>query len=239
MRFVKALSATIFIILIAFTNGCDRDAWNNPYPNGKREANVRYGSFSERPKTFDPARSYNVNEAAFTAQIYEPPLQYDYLKRPYTLATLAAAEFPTHVYYDKNDKPLPDDAPQNKIAYTLYTIKINPGVQYQPHPAFAGRKSGKYRYHHLTDKKLKKINKISDFRVTGTRELTADDYVYQIKRLADPKLTSPIFGVIGKHISGLHDYGKKRYNRVSFLHFYCALLHQHLLLSRKKGFISE
>ena len=50
--------------------------------------NMVYLAFVNPPKTLDPARSYTAEEAQFTAQIYEPPLQYDYLKRPYTLEPL-------------------------------------------------------------------------------------------------------------------------------------------------------
>ncbi|MDR1709302.1 MAG: peptide ABC transporter substrate-binding protein, partial [Candidatus Accumulibacter sp.] len=58
---------------------------NDPYPRGERGRNILYAAFTERPKHLDPARSYTEDEATFTAQIYEPPLQYHYLKRPYTL----------------------------------------------------------------------------------------------------------------------------------------------------------
>ena len=40
----------------------------------------------------------------------------------------------------------------------------------------------------------------------GTRELTAADYVYQIKRLAHPQLHSPIFGLMAEYIVGLKEY---------------------------------
>jgi oligopeptide transport system substrate-binding protein len=38
---------------------------------------------------------------------------------------------------------------------------------------------------------------------TGTRELVADDYIYQIKRLAHPRLHSPIFSMMAERIVGL------------------------------------
>ena len=47
---------------------------------------------------------------------------------------------------------------------------------------------------------------LRDFKQTGTRELIADDYVYQIKRLAHPRLHSPIFGLMSEYIVGLKDY---------------------------------
>jgi len=43
----------------------------------------------------------------------------------------------------------------------------------------------------------------------GTRELTADDYIYQIKRLAHPQLHSPIFGLMSEYIVGLKDYAAR------------------------------
>jgi len=61
------------------------DRLNTPYPDSETGANVLYSAFSERPKHLDPARSYSSNEVEFTGQIYEPPLQYHFLKRPYTL----------------------------------------------------------------------------------------------------------------------------------------------------------
>ena len=46
---------------------------------------------------------------------------------------------------------------------------------------------------------------LADFPQTGTRELTAEDYVYQIKRLAHPRLNSPIFGHMSEYIVGLKE----------------------------------
>jgi len=43
---------------------------------------------------------------------------------------------------------------------------------------------------------------------TGTRELIAADYVYQLKRLAHPQLNSPILGLMSEYIVGLEDYAK-------------------------------
>src|SRR5690625_4607208 len=54
---------------------CD-GAWNNPYPEAPAASDTLYSAFQQRPKHLDPARSYSVNEAVFTGQIYEPPLQY-------------------------------------------------------------------------------------------------------------------------------------------------------------------
>ncbi len=92
------------------------------------------------------------------------------------------------------------------IAYSVYEIRIRPGIRYQPHPAFAANAAGRLAYHALTPKDLERVSALSDFPLTGTRELVAEDYVYQIKRLAHPRLHSPIFGVMADYIVGLAEY---------------------------------
>lgn len=69
---------------------CDGQPWNRPYSAADAARNIYYASFSERPNHLDPAQSYSSNEVLFTGQIYEPPLQYHYLKRPYELIPLTA-----------------------------------------------------------------------------------------------------------------------------------------------------
>ena len=185
---------------------CTGAPWNNPYPAADEGRNILYSSFEERPKHLDPARSYSSNEAVFTGQIYEPPLQYHYLKRPYTLIPLTATEVPHPVYLDARRRRLPDTAPAADIAYSVYEIHIRPGIRYQPHPAFAADAAGRFVYHALTPKDLERVSTLSDFPQTDTRELVAEDYVYQIKRLAHPRLHSPIFGVMADYIVGLAEY---------------------------------
>jgi oligopeptide transport system substrate-binding protein len=186
--------------------GCS-DNWNDPYPGSQAGANVLYSAFSERPKHLDPARSYSSNEVEFTGQIYEPPLQYHFLKRPYELVPLTAEAVPVPRYVDAAGKELPADAATARIAESEYEIRIRPGIRYQPHPAFARDGAGRYLYHALDAAALDDKNQIGDFRHTGSRELTAADYVYEIKRLADPSLSSPIFGLMSEHIIGLKELG--------------------------------
>ncbi len=196
-RFVGVMGMALALILQA---GCKEGAWNNPWPAREAGANVLYSSFEERPKHLDPARSYNSNEYAFLAQIYEPPLQYHFLLRPYQLIPLTAECLPEPTYFDAQGQVLPQDAPAVAIAWSDYLIRIRPGIYYQPHPALARDAAGGYRYHHLQLDDLKQISRLADFPETGTRELTAADFVYQIKRLAVPWRHSPITGLLGEHI---------------------------------------
>ncbi|HTS51705.1 MAG TPA: peptide ABC transporter substrate-binding protein, partial [Burkholderiales bacterium] len=183
--------------------------WNDPYPASQHEANVFYTSFMERPKHLDPVQSYSENEYQLIANIYTPPLQYHYLKRPYQLIPFAAQEIPRPAYYDKNDRPLPETADSKSIAYSVYEIRIKPGFKYQPHPAFATNADGRPTYLKFGPEALRDMYELRDFKHTGTRELIADDYVYQIKRLAHPRLHSPIFGLMSEYIIGLGEYAEK------------------------------
>ncbi len=187
-------------IAAALLAGCGQ-IWNDPYPASGANDNTLYTSFTERPKHLDPAQSYTEVEAEFLAQIYEPPFQYHYFKRPYQLIPATAADMPTPRYFDKQGNALPDDARTEHIATTRYEFRIKKGGRFQPHPAFveANRK--------LSREVIAKKFVFSDFPDAGTREFTAADYVYEIKRLAHPRVNSPIFSHMADYIVGLKEYG--------------------------------
>ncbi len=196
----------ILILFFLALSGCG-SIWDDPYPASDNGKSILYLAFTERPKHLDPARSYSENEAAVDAQIYEPPLQYHYLKRPYTLVPLTATEIPHPEYYDSKGNRLPENA--QEVATSLYRIRIRPGIFYQPHPAFAKDAGGKSLYGHLAKEELSRVDSISDFGKSGTRELVANDYVYEIKRLASPWSQSPIAGLMGEYIVGFRDFARK------------------------------
>jgi len=197
----------VMLVVIAVA-ACSEQPWNSPYPARQAGHNILYSSFSERPKHLDPAQSYSSNEVVFTGQIYEPPLQYHFLKRPYELEPLTAGAMPRPYYLDQAGQRLADDSAAAAIAFSVYDIEIKPGIRYQPHPAFARDAQGRYLYHGLSATDLDGINTLADFREAGSRELVAADYVYQIKRLAHPRLHSPIFGLMSEYIDGLHEYAQ-------------------------------
>lgn len=161
----------IGLVFMLFLVGCDGQSWNNPYPVQDKVENILYSSFTERPNHLDPARSFAANEIEFTGQIYEPPLQYHYLKRPYKLIPLTATRIPKPVYIGKNGKRLPANAPVKKIAYTIYDIRIQKGIRFQPHPSFAKNENGDFLYHKLNEEELEQVYKLSDLPEMDTREL--------------------------------------------------------------------
>jgi oligopeptide transport system substrate-binding protein len=204
-RLLVPLIFLISFLTMTLLAGCG-EGWNNPYPAKDQGRNILYSAFAERPKHLDPVQSYSENEATFTAQIYEPPLQYHYFKRPYTLVPATAQEVPRPRLFDVAGRHLPDDAEAAKVAYSVYQIRIRPGIRYQPHPAFARDAGGRLLYKDLKSADLEPITRLSDFKHQGSRELIAADYVYQIKRLAHPRLYSPIFGLMSETIVGLKEY---------------------------------
>src|SRR5574343_571672 len=181
-----------FALVIALS-GCGQ-AWNDPYPAADAGRNILYTAFTDRPKHLDPAQSYAEDEATFTAQIYEPPLQYHYLKRPYELIPATVEQVPVPRYLDAKGRALPDDAPAEQIAESVYELRLKPGIRFQPHPAFVGPGGGEHEK--KAGIEISRARSIADFTVTATRELRADDYIYQIKRLANPRLHSPIYGMM-------------------------------------------
>ena len=194
------------LMLLLLLSGCEQSIWNSPYPADASHANILYSSFEERPKHLDPARSYSSNETEIISQIYEPPLQYHYLQRPYTLIPQTLTALPTIYYVGRAGQRLPADAPASEIVQSVYELHVRPGIYYQPHPAFARNATGQLRYTQLTTTDWEKIHDWHDFNHLGTRELVAADYVYQIKRLASPQLNSPILGVMAEYIVGLKTY---------------------------------
>jgi ABC-type transport system substrate-binding protein len=69
-----------------------------------------------------------------------------------------------------------------------YTIKVKKGIYFTPDPAFKGAK----------------------------RELTAEDYIYSLKRLADPKIRSPWTWLVDGKIVGLDEQAAKAKEMGSF-----------------------
>ena len=192
--FYKLCFISLFLV------ACGDGPMNSPYTSSEVKQKTLFTSFSEQPKTFDPAKSYSSNEYLFLNQIYEPALTYHYLKRPYQLVPQVLTKLPDIAYYKKDGKH-----------YSQYTFELKQGIYYQPHPAFAKTKKGAYQYIPLKENFLEAndVNALSDFKRTGTRELVADDFLFQIKRLADPKNSSPIASLMAEHIVGFKIFSEK------------------------------
>ncbi len=193
------------LMAVFLLSGCS-GPWNDPNPATNPDKVTYFGTFTTRPKHLDPVRSYSSEEKLFIDQIYEPPLQYHFLKRPYELEPATASAMPTLELLDENLNPLPDDS--QKAAYSLITIRLKKGTLYQPHPALALDESGNSLYLFTTSDASEQYKLLGDFPNTGTRELTVDDYIYQIKRMADPANKSPLIGLMNDYIVGMKSFGQ-------------------------------
>src|SRR6476620_5880758 len=113
------LAAGVLALLVLA--GCD----NSPWERDAESKNTMYSAMQENsPRHLDPTASYWSNDTTFTYQIYEPPYEYAYLKRPYVLEGRSAEEVAKPRYFDKEGHPLPDDAPGAQIAESGYDIHL-------------------------------------------------------------------------------------------------------------------
>ena len=71
-----------------------------------------YSSFTEAPKTLDPAVAYTTAEHVITGNVYDTLLEYHYLRRPYQLIPGLAEAVPSRrqLADGKPDLPLQDRA---------------------------------------------------------------------------------------------------------------------------------
>lgn len=115
-------------------------------------------------KGLDPLRANDLYSSTVITQIFEGLLEYNYLKRPFTLQPALA-----------------DGMPVASADGLTHTFKIKKGVKFQDNPCF---KDGK------------------------GRELTAQDFIYSWKRLADPKSGSEGFWIFDGKIKGLNEWAE-------------------------------
>ena len=190
--------------------------FNAPVPKEWLSQPYLLTSYQEDPKYLDSASSYSNNETPWTYAVYEPPLKYHYLKRPYELLPRTLQSLPALTFFDKEGRNLnidPNslkdigDQARGKIAHTVFELKIKPGILFQPHPAFYKDAQGEWVNLKLTPSDLNEIHSPWDFKTQGSRELNAHDYAYAIKRLATPRINSPAFGFLSSKIAGFDRFG--------------------------------
>ncbi len=196
---VVALSVCVLAL-----SACSKGPWNDPNPTNP-DGLITYQSVMSPapPKHLDPVISYATDESIFVMQIYQPPLGYHFLKRPYELQPLAAESMPEVAYLDARGNEI--EPGESEIAFTRYTLHIKKDEHFQPHPAFAKNDQGEPLYLFSKASEGAQYKSIPDFPKTDSRPVTANDYAYQIKRLADPVNISPMLGFMAQHIVGLSE----------------------------------
>src|SRR5438132_5389063 len=126
-------------------------------PPAMAEKVLRY-AFLIAETGFDPVQINDVYSSIIISNMFDPPLEYDYLARPSKVKPNTAER-------------LPEVSADGKS----WTVRIRPGIYFADDAAFRGKR----------------------------RELTAQDYVYSLKRHFDPQSKSPNFYLIDKRIVGM------------------------------------
>ena len=195
------------VLLLLMTSEVYSNVWNNPHDAKKIKSDTLFTSFSIPLKRLDPVVSYSANEWAIIGQIYEPPLQYNYLKRPYALEPLTLTQMPIIRYLDKDNHEVDEDS--DDFMYSEYRLDLREDIQYQDHPAFVKKADGELLYGELSKNELEKIDSLDDFKKMATRKLTAEDYEYAIKRMAVRQNNSPILDNMQEYIVGLKAFSEQ------------------------------
>ena len=122
-------------VLLLMTSGCQLS--NAPVPAEQLAQNILFTSYPESPKHLDSTSSYSNNETPWTYAVYEPPLKYHYLKRPYELEPRTLVALPEVTYLDSQRRVVAANTPAKNIAESVFELQLKPGILFQPHPAFA------------------------------------------------------------------------------------------------------
>lgn len=179
---------------------------NAPRPLEEYASNTLFSSFSGRsPKTLDPQASYSSDETIYTYQICDTLYGYHYLKRPYEIVPRAASGLPEITYLDKDMHPAADPG---QAFYSRYRITLKKGIRFAPHPAFVMDKNGAPLYANLNQERARPLKSPLELPQSASRELTAEDFVYGIKRIASPRVLSPVYSLMLSYLpelKTLHD----------------------------------
>ncbi len=202
--------ALLLVLVSALLGACGKPPWNNPHAP-ETDGLVIYQSVMSPapPKHLDPAISYASDESLFIMQIYEPPMAYHFLKRPYELVPLGVESFPQVSFLDENGGEIEEGDETTEVAFSRYTLHLRDTLWYQPHPAFALDASGQPLYVFDNADEGAQYRQIPDFPQSGDRAVHANDYAYGVKRLADPLNGSPMLGFMSQYIVGMKEFSEE------------------------------
>ena len=155
---------------------------NDPYPAADKGQKVLYSSFSEVPKTLDPAVSYTTSEHVITGNVYDTLLEYHYLDRPFRLIPGLAENIP-------EPEALADGGQR-------YRFRLREGVRFHDDPCFAlsapGQRSREvvaedfaFQFARLADPAINSPVASSFVQVKGFQDFA--------KRLAELRKADPAF----------------------------------------------
>lgn len=140
-----------FGLLAGLALGCS----NNPYPPEDSSRKIIYSSFTDAPRTLDPATAYTTSSHVVTGSVYDTLLQYHFLKRPLELMPGLAVALPERTELE-----------DGRIRYRF---ELRRDLLYANDVSFGLGEPGR-----------------------STREVVAADIAFQLMRIADPAVSSPV-----------------------------------------------
>ncbi|MGB0617851.1 MAG: ABC transporter substrate-binding protein [Myxococcota bacterium] len=142
---------------------------NDPYPAASSGEKILYSSFTEAPRTLDPATAYTTVSHSVTGAVYDTLLKYHFLKRPLELMPGLAAAL-----------PVVEDLGEGR---SRYRFVLREGLLFANDDCFELGTPG-----------------------ARTREVVMGDVAFQLMRLADPKVGSPVLEPFS-NIDGFQEFG--------------------------------
>ena len=124
MRLTRSLRA-FARLACSWPAGCT----NDPYPDADRDKKILYSSFTEAPKTLDPAVAYTTAEHIVTGNVFDTLLEYHYLRRPYELIPGLAEAVPK--------------AETQPNGHQSYRFRLRSGILFHGDPCFALSQKGR------------------------------------------------------------------------------------------------
>jgi ABC-type transport system substrate-binding protein len=150
---------------------------NNPYPPGETAHSVLYRVLADDPRSLDPTFSYTIDESTIVSLIYPSYFRYHYLKRdPFVLELNLGAAPPKREPYVYTEKVHGRSVQQKGESWTF---RMRQDIRFQDDPCFPGGKG---------------------------RAVTAADFIYSFRRMADPSVNCPILNYVADKIIGFGDY---------------------------------
>jgi oligopeptide transport system substrate-binding protein len=167
----------VTLATLTLTAGAVAGCSNNPFPAGETAQPIVYTAMGEDPKTLDPSICYDAGCAAVVDPIYPAYLQYHYLKRaPFVPELALGAAMPENAPHQVTVQE--KDKTVTKTG-EIWTFRIKQGMRFQDDPCFPGGKG---------------------------REITAADFLYTFRRIADPAIACPILSYLDDKVLGMAEY---------------------------------
>jgi oligopeptide transport system substrate-binding protein len=174
----RALRVAAFVACAVLGFACS----NDPYPSADADARVLYVPYAEAPKTLDPQVAYSVYDHEVLANVYETPLEYHYLKRPYELIPGLVTAVP-------EARALGD----GRVAYTF---SLRRGVRFASDPSFGVAEAGRTQRELVASDFVFALQRIADPKVGSPVLVTFSKIVGLAdfgKRLAKLREDDPSF----------------------------------------------